>query len=150
LGAVWGVINGLIVTRIKGQPFIATLIIFLVARAVANAIAHEQKVDAPVTALNSLLTSLPEAQRWMIFPAGVWLVIALSLLVWAVLRYTPWGRNVFYVGSNEQAARLCGIPVDRLKLTVYAVSGLFAGIAGLLQFSRLTVGDPTVGTGLEL
>jgi ribose transport system permease protein len=149
-GAVWGAINGLIVTKIKGQPFISTLITFLAARAVANAIAHEQKVDAPATQLNSLLTSLPSEQRWQIFPPGVWLVIALAVLTWAMLRYTPWGRNVFYLGSNEKAANLCGIPVNRLKISIYMLSGLMAGIAGLLQFSRLTVGDPTVGTGLEL
>ncbi len=150
LGGAWGVLNGLMVTKIKAQPFMATLITFLAARAVANQIAHEQKVDAPMTGLNSFLTSLPEEHRWQIFPVGVWLVIGLCLIVWAVLRYTPWGRSVFYLGSNEQAARLCGLGVDKLKIAIYGISGLFAGIAGLLQFSRLTVGDPTVGTGLEL
>src|SRR5207253_1632715 len=73
LGAAWGSLNGLIVTKIKGQPFMATLIIFLMARAVANAIAHEQKVDAPVTVLNHLLTSLTTDRRWQIVPPGVWL-----------------------------------------------------------------------------
>jgi ribose transport system permease protein len=149
-GGLWGAINGSIVTKIKGQPFIATLAIFLAARAVASAISHEQKVDAPVTGLNSLLRSLPADQRWLLFPTGVWLVIVLAFLLWGILRYTPWGRNVFYLGSNENAARLCGLPIDRLKLSIYVVSGLMAGIAGVLQFSRLTVGDPTVGTGLEL
>jgi ribose/xylose/arabinose/galactoside ABC-type transport system permease subunit len=150
LGGAWGTVNGLLVTKVRGQAFMSTLIVFLAARAVANAIAHEQKVDAPVTGLNMLLTSLPESQRWQLLPAGVWLVIGLSLLVYAVLRFTAFGRSVFYLGSNEQAARLCGLSIDKLKIAIYALSGLFAAIAGVLQFSRLTVGDPTVGVGLEL
>jgi ribose/xylose/arabinose/galactoside ABC-type transport system permease subunit len=57
---------------------------------------------------------------------------------------------VVAVGSNEQAARLCGVSVPRVRLAVYLLGGLFAGIAGLMQFSRLTVGDPTGAIGLEL
>jgi ribose/xylose/arabinose/galactoside ABC-type transport system permease subunit len=66
------------------------------------------------------------------------------------MRYTRFGRHVVAVGSNEQAARLCGVPVERVKLAVFTLSGLFAGLAGLLSFSRLTVGDPTTAQGMEL
>ncbi len=54
------------------------------------------------------------------------------------------------VGSNEQTARLCGVPVERIKIIIYSLGGAFAGVAGAFQFSRLTVGDPTVATGVEL
>jgi ribose transport system permease protein len=67
-----------------------------------------------------------------------------------LLRYTRLGRHIFAVGSNEQTARLCGVATDRVKVIVYAINGMLIGLAGLLQFSRLTVGDPTVAMGLEL
>jgi hypothetical protein len=72
--------------------------------------------------------------------------VAVALL----LRYTRFGLHVFAVGSNEATARLCGVPVGRVKVLVYTLGGAFAGVAGLLQFSRLTVGDPTVAAGTEL
>jgi ribose/xylose/arabinose/galactoside ABC-type transport system permease subunit len=67
-----------------------------------------------------------------------------------VLRYTRFGRHLFAIGSSERTARLCGVSVERTKVAVYGVAGALAGVAGLLQFSKLAVGDPTVATGLEL
>ena len=75
---------------------------------------------------------------------------ALLLVVAGVLRYTRFGRHLFAIGSNERAARLCGVAVERCKLAVYALSAAFAGLAGVMQFSKLSVGDPTVAVGLEL
>jgi ribose/xylose/arabinose/galactoside ABC-type transport system permease subunit len=80
----------------------------------------------------------------------VWLLLALAIVVAAVLRYTVFGRHVFAVGSNESTARLCGINVPLTRIAVYTIAGFFVGMAGLFQFSRLTVGDPTSGTGKEL
>jgi ribose/xylose/arabinose/galactoside ABC-type transport system permease subunit len=77
-------------------------------------------------------------------------VILLALLVGALLGYTRFGRHLFAIGSNERMARLCGVAVERSKVAVYTIAAAFAGLAGLLQFSRLSVGDPTVGIGLEL
>ncbi|MBT4500127.1 MAG: ABC transporter permease, partial [Gemmatimonadetes bacterium] len=73
-----------------------------------------------------------------------------ALAVGGMLRYTRLGRHIFAIGSNEQTARLCGVAVERVKVTVYGVCAGFAGLAGVMQFSRLTVGDPTVAVGLEL
>jgi len=67
-----------------------------------------------------------------------------------LLKYTVFGRHVFAVGSNEATARLCGVRTDRVKVLVYTLSGLFCGLSGVMEFSRLTVGDPTVAVGLEL
>jgi ribose transport system permease protein len=67
-----------------------------------------------------------------------------------VLSYTKLGRHAVAVGSNELTARLCGVPVSRVRLTIYALGGLLAGLAGILEFSTLTVGDPTDSVGLEL
>lgn len=148
-----GMICGLIVTRLNVVPFIVTLGMMLLVRGVAKGIGNEQKIDVDPSRLSwleELLAMLGSQQSWMIFPPGVWLLTFLSLLTAGVLRYTRLGRHVFAIGSNENTARLCGIAVERVKVIVYTLSGLFAGLAGLLQFSRLTVGDPTVAVALEL
>jgi ribose transport system permease protein len=67
-----------------------------------------------------------------------------------VMRRTVFGRYIFALGSNEAAARLCGIRVQLQKIIIYSLAGLFFGLAGLLQMSRLSEGDPTVAIGLEL
>ncbi len=74
----------------------------------------------------------------------------LALATAVVLRYTRLGAHIFSIGSNEKTARLCGVHVERVKVTVYTLTGALAGLTGVLQFSRLTVGDPTVAVGLEL
>ena len=80
----------------------------------------------------------------MIVPLGVWLLLILALAMGGLLKYTRFGRHTFAIGSNEQTARLCGVAVQKVKLWVYSLSAGFAGLAGVMQFSRLTVGDPTV------
>jgi len=149
-GLLCGLVNGFIITRLRVVPFIVTLGTLLAVRGIAKGLAHEQKVDAPWTSLNDLLTTLPPDQRWMIVPPGVWIMLALAVVVAVMLRYTRFGRHIFAIGSSEQTSRLSGIDVRRMKLMVYAGSAAFAGLAGLMQFSRLTVGDPTAATGLEL
>jgi len=150
VGALCGVVNGLLITRFRVVPFIVTLGTLLVVRGAAKGLAHEQKIDAPETWLNNLLAALRPEQAWMLLPAGVWMMIVLALVVAGLLRFTRLGRHTFALGSNELTARLCGVAVDRVKVIVYTLSAAFAGLAGLMQFSRLTVGDPTVAVGLEL
>lgn len=145
-----GLVNGLLITRLKVVPFIVTLGTLLLVRGVAKGIAGEQKIDAPLTWLNDLLAALPASKSWLLVPPGVWLMAVLALIVAGALRYLRFGRQVYAVGSNENTARLSGVNISRVKALVYTLSGFFAGIAGLMQFSRLTVGDPTVAVGLEL
>ena len=149
-GACCGLMNGLIITRLRVVPFIVTLGTLLGVRGIAKGLAHEQKVDAPITWLNNVLSALGPDKRWMIVPPGVWTMLVLAIAVGILLRYTRFGRHVFAIGSSEQTARLSGLDVPRMKLMVYAGSAAFAGLAGLMQFSRLTVGDPTAAMGLEL
>jgi ribose/xylose/arabinose/galactoside ABC-type transport system permease subunit len=148
--ALFGLLSGLAITRLRVVPFIVTLGMMLLVRGAAKGLSHEQKIDAPETWLNGLLASLLPEQRWMLVPVGVWVLIAMAILTALVLRYTKLGRHAFALGSNEQTARLCGVAVDRVKLGIYTLCGAFAGLAGVMQFSRLTVGDPTVANGLEL
>jgi ribose/xylose/arabinose/galactoside ABC-type transport system permease subunit len=67
-----------------------------------------------------------------------------------MLRLTPFGRYIYAVGDNEQVARLSGVPVDRVKVTVFVISGVFAALAGLFTVSRMGIGDPIVAEGFEL
>jgi len=144
--AACGVINGLIITQIRVVPFIVTLGTMLVLRGAAKGLADERRIEAPFTWLNDLLRTRPGT----LLPGGIWLVIVLALAVAGVLRYTRFGRHVLAIGSNERMARLCGIAISRTKVMVYTISAAMAGMAGLLQFSKLSVGDPTVAIGLEL
>ena len=150
VGLLCGMINGVLITRLRVVPFIVTLGTMLILRGAAKGIAHEQKIDAPLTWLNNLLAALPPGEEWKVVPPGVWMTILFAIAVAVMLKYTKLGKHIVAIGSNEQTAILCGVPVNRVKTTVYALSAALAGFAGLMQFSRLTVGDPTVAVGLEL
>jgi ribose transport system permease protein len=149
-GGVCGLANGTLITGLRVTPFIVTLGAMGLVRGAAKGLAHEQKIDAPATWLNGLVAELPRSQAWMLFPPGVWITIAMAVAAFVLLEYTRFGRHIVAIGSNEAAARLCGVRVRRVKLSVYTIEALLAGAAGLMQFSRLTVGDPTVAAGLEL
>jgi ribose transport system permease protein len=144
--AVCGLVNGIVITRLRVVPFIVTLGTMLLVRGAAKGLAEERRIEAPTTWLNDLLRT----QSSLVLPGGIWAVVILALLVAGVLRYTRFGRHVFAIGSNERMARLCGVAISRTKILVYTLSAALAGMAGLLQFSKLSVGDPTVAIGLEL
>lgn len=148
-GALCGFVNGTIITRFRVVPFIVTLGTLLIVRGIAKGLAAEQKIDAPLTYLIDLLAALPPGAWWLL-PPGVWLLVVLALITGGFLAYTRVGKHIVAIGSNENTARLCGVRVEALKVLVYTLAGTSAGLAGLLQFSRLTVGDPTVAVGLEL
>ncbi len=152
-GAFCGLVSGTLITSLRVVPFIVTLGMMLVVRGTAKFIGQNQKIDVDTERLrwlDELMASIPKDRSWMLLPLGVWLLILMAVVVAILLRYTRLGRHIFAVGSNEQTARLCGVSVWRVKLMVFMLSGAFAGLAGLMQFSRLTVGDPTVAVGLEL
>ena len=148
--AASGLVVGTLVTRLRMTPFIVTLGAMSILRGVAKGIAKEQKIDVDPRGLDTLLVPPSPGAAWTLFPPGVWVAIAVALLAAALLRYTRFGRHVFAVGSNEQTARLCGIDVPRVKILVYVLAGALTGLAGVMEFSTLTVGDPTDSMGLEL
>jgi ribose transport system permease protein len=147
--AACGLLNGVLITALRVIPFIVTLGTMILVRGAAKGLADERRIEAPATWLNDLLRTLDRGSL-LVVPAGLWMVIALALLVAGALGLTRFGRHVFAVGSNERTARLCGVRVERTKVAVYTCGAALAGFAGLLQFSRLSVGDPTVASGLEL
>ncbi len=148
-GAAVGLVNGLIIGGFKMMPFIVTLGMMGIARGAAKWLAGNQTVSAPDSALNNIM-DLKDPTRFFPVPQGVWITVGLAFAMAIVMRKTVFGRYIFALGSNEAAARLCGIRVRLQKVFIYSVAGVFFGLAGVLQFSRLTQGDPTVAIGLEL
>ena len=148
-GAVCGLVSGLLITRLRVVPFIVTLGMMLLVRGTAKGLSGERRLEAPASWLNDLLRTLQPGHGFLV-PGGIWLVAILALAVAVVLQYTRFGRHLFAIGSNERTARLCGVAVERAKVAVYTIAAALAGVAGVLQFSRLSVGDPTVADGLEL
>lgn len=148
-GALCGLYNGILITALRLPPFIATLGTLGFFRGVAKWVSDSRPISAPTRGLDTLVQPIPEP-AWFIVAPAVWLTATLALVMVIVLRWTVFGRRAVAIGSNPEAAHRCGIPVNRTKIAVYTVAGILTGLAGLLQFARLTQGDPTVAAGLEL
>jgi ribose transport system permease protein len=153
-GCLTGFLNGLLISGLRVVPFIVTLGTMTVYLGIAKMVAEETTIRPDLARqvphwLQDLLSTRVDA-LWLQLPLGVWLTLGLALLLAAVLRYSVFGRHVYALGSNESTARLCGINVPGNKLALYTLAGLFIGIAGMFQFSRLSSGNPVSGVGLEL
>lgn len=146
VSALCGALSGLLITRLRLLPFVVTLGMMGALRGAAKGVANEQPVYPDETWLNGLMQLGGVGG----LPGGVWLMLVLAVVVALAMRYTRFGRHVFAVGSNELTARLCGVPVERVKVLVYLLGGVFAGLGAVLQFAYLTGGDPTTAVGLEL
>ena len=147
--AVCGLIIGSFISRFNIVPFIVTLGMMQIARGVAKWIAKEQTISTPFNWLQDMMLLDPEPS-WLIFAPGVWITVLLFVILSVMLKYTVFGRHIFAIGSNEMTARLCGIKVNLNKVMIYTVSSVFTGIASVMQYSNLTVGDPTAANGMEL
>jgi ribose transport system permease protein len=149
VGAGVGLVNGVVIGGLRMMPFIVTLGMMGVARGTAKWLSGNQTVSAPDSPINGIM-DLKDPTVLFPLPLGVWITLGLAALMAIVMRNTVFGRYIFALGSNEAAARLCGIRVNLQKVLIYTVAGIFFGLAGLMQLSRLTQGDPTVAIGLEL
>jgi len=143
-----GLLNGVLIARARMAAFIVTLATLLFARGLAFAVSDEGNrifhiepgLDVTALGQGSLLgIRLPVVIAAMVFLAG-----------WLALTRSRYGTAVTAIGGNEDAARLMGLPIARVKVTMYLVSGLLAGLAGLLVAARSSSGQSTIGVGLEL
>ena len=152
VGLMFGAINGVVIVAGRLQPFIVTLAMMVTALGIARLTAGQNSAVLPVyTGTNAVAEfDVLRSLVWGAIPMpGIFFLIAI-VTYGAVLKFTPFGRYVYAIGGNEEAARLSGIPVDRVKVTVYALSGLLAGLAAVLYVAQYRQGKPDAGAGLEL
>lgn len=145
--AALGTVNGLAITRARIQPFVATLAMMIAARGAVLAATREESVELAPAAGGLLWIG---RGRLLGVPVPVLVLAAAYLVGWAALRSTRFGRYVYAAGDDEDAARLLGLPVDRVVVGTYALSGALAGLAGLVLAARLGAGQPVAGAGWEL
>ena len=143
-GGLIGLVNGLIIAGFRLTPFIVTLGMMGIVRGSAKWLAGNQTVNNPPGAPLNHLMALVSPTNLFPLPPGVWISIALAIVVSVVMQRTVFGRYIFAIGSNEATARLCGIRVPLHKVLIYTIAGLLVGLSGIMQLSRLTQGDPTV------
>lgn len=148
LGAAMGMINGLLITKMKLQPFIATLGTMSVYRGIAYVVTGGWPVlnipDSFRNLLNKRIAALGGVNIYM------FLFIAVAVIAGIVLAKTKFGNYIYAVGGNEEAAKLSGVNVDLVKIKAYAVTGICAAVAGMIQLASLGTGEPTAGSGYEL
>jgi len=143
---VFGMFNGWLITRFRIQPIIATLVLFIAGRGIAQVMTNGSLQDFNRPDFQYIGLGRPFGVPFQV----ILMVIFVAVAAW-VLRATLFGRQVLAVGGNEQASRLAGVPVARVKLAVYCVSGLLAGVAGLVVISINSSSDANlVGIGMEL
>lgn len=145
IGTGLGVVNGLLVTRALLPPFIATLGMLGIARGLVLLSTDAQTIqgvpDAFQAIANGTILGIPNL---------LIIAVVVTAVMWFVLTRTVFGRYIYAVGSNPESARLAGVPVRLVTVSVYMISGLLAGLGGVLLTSRLGAGIPTAGTGFEL
>lgn len=145
LGLVVGLVNGLIVTAAGVNPLVATLGTMSVARGVALVLTEGFSI-----------ANLPASFGWagkaeiLGLPAMFWIMVAIVATGDLCMRHLAFLRQAYFIGANERAARLSGMPVDRVKIVAFIVTATLASIAGMLLASRLMSGTPTAGNALEL
>ena len=144
IGVVTSMISGLAVTKFKVPPFIATLGMLTAVRGIALMTTNGQNVyqvgDFVVFGQTTIFG----------LPTPVWFMIVIGIVTWYLLNHTKFGRYLYAIGGNEEAARVSGLRIERVKMMAYMVSGLFTGLAGVLFMSRVNAGLPNAGIGFEL
>jgi galactofuranose transport system permease protein len=147
VGLAVGVLNGLVIIRLKILPFIATLATMLAANGLALLLAQDQSVS--VSYEGSFVT-LGQGDVFNYIPIPALIAVVAYVAGSILLNFTSTGRAVLAIGGNEDASRLMGLPVDRVKYLVYGLSGALAGLAGVILASQFGAGQPIEGVGWEL
>jgi ribose transport system permease protein len=146
--AAVGLFNGLCITRLNMSPFVPTLASLAIARSLALVITRGRPISSFGPQQDAFLWIGGGSVLGIPNPVIVFVIVA--AIIWIALSRTIWGRRVYAVGGNEKAARLTGLNVSRLKVTVYIISSLCAGLAGIVQASYLSSVTASLATGQEL
>lgn len=147
IGFILGAINGLIITKGKVAPFIATLATMTIYRGATLVYTD----GMPITGLSDSFAFEMIGKGYLFgIPFPVIIMVVVFIILYFVQRKTVFGRQVYAVGGNEEAAKLSGIKTDRVKLWVYSITGMLAVLAGIIISSRLDSAQPTAGTSYEL
>lgn len=148
LGGVLGMVNGLLVSKVKLQPFIATLTTMTIYRGLTLIISD----GMPIRNINKVSKVMTFINRGEIFKLPVSMVVYLVLfgILWFTLGKTLFGKYLYATGGNEEAARLSAVPVNRIKISAYCISGLLSALAAILYISRYNSIYPNAGQGAEL
>jgi ribose transport system permease protein len=144
-GGFWGFTNGVLITRLRINPFIVTLGTLGIVRGITLIISN----GLPVHQIPAAFSYLGEGTLAGV-PFVLWILLACAALVHVLMEHTKLGRYAFAIGSNEAAAYYAGIPVAFHTTAVYAIGGMLTGLAGMIEASRLMTGQPTAGQGYEL
>ena len=159
LGAACGAVSGGLTSWFGIQPFIATLAMMVFARGLAKTISGGMKVSTAVKNPDGTYHYVDVPRFFHAIDSRILgdnvsvvsvIFLVCALLAWIALSRHCWGRYVYAIGGNEEAARLSGIPVKLTKVLAYAASGLLAGVAGICQAAQEQQGDPEAGIGYEL
>jgi len=144
IGTAVGSLNGLLITALKIPPFIATLGMLSVTRGLAYALTTGYPIRTPTN-----FNTIGQGYLWVVPLPVVYMLVAVAIFTF-VLEKTVFGRRVFAIGGNEEAAAISGVNVKRIKLLVYSLSGMLAGLSGIITTARLGVAQSTSGVGYEL
>ncbi|MNZ61174.1 Ribose transport system permease protein RbsC [compost metagenome] len=144
-GTLMGAVNGLIIAKGRLAPFIVTLATMTIFRGLTLVYTDGK----PITGLNKDFAILGKGYFLQIPMPIIWMIITFAV-VYIILKHTTFGRRVYAVGSNEEATWLSGISTSKVKVMVYAISGLLASISGIILTSRLNSAQPTAGASYEL
>lgn len=144
-GLAVGVFNGVVVAKLKVNSLIATLATMEIVRGLAFLTSQGEAVSIPQEQFYALGSGEFLGLNW-----PVWIMVACFVLFGLVLNFTVFGKNVLAIGGNPEAARLAGVPVTRVRIIVFALQGLVAGLAGIVLAARITSGQPNTSLGLEL
>lgn len=145
IGIVAGLINGIIIARLRIPAFIATLAMMSTARGLSLLYSG----GYPITNFPDDALFIGRGQILGI-PVSFIIMIVIVILAWILLYSTRLGRHIYAIGANEECARMSGIRINIVKITVYAISGLTAAITGIILTMRLSSSQPTLGEGMEL
>lgn len=148
-GTLIGTINGLLITKGKLQAFIVSLATMTIFRGATLVFTDGRPISTGNQASAEFFSAIGSGYSFGV-PNPIWIMLIVIVIAWIVLTQTTLGRYVLAIGSNEEASRLSGINVDRVKIIVYAMSGMLAALAGIIITARLSSAQPTGGSGYEL